>query len=444
MKKYIALMALFLPFTLQSCSLLPSWIGEKEEKRLEGERISLFPDEGAINVGEDSAAIPFVIPAQKNITAWPRSSVAFTDRPDHPALGDVIEKKFTTKLKIDNKSEGLYVPPVVVMDTVYTLDSEGVVRASGGKKFRDELWEKKLTKNDGGYFRFGGLGIYKGVLYVSSGGNYLYALDAKNGKIKWKKQVSGVLRGAPTFYGNSVLATTLANRLYAFNTEDGAVEWTHESAEGSLGYIGSAAPTVYRDAILAAYSSGDVFALRADTGEPMWNRNILSDRSAARGRETVGDIGVAPQVYAGHAVLAARAGHLSVNDLPSGGYAWKLDVKIENEPWAAAEYLYGLSADNELFALHVPTSKIRWKRSLGLFKDAKKKKERRMFSAPVLAGGKLYLASTHGTLYAFSPETGKELDRYDIPDNVYHAPIAVSGRLIVMDPEGKLTVFGGK
>ncbi|MET0155503.1 MAG: PQQ-binding-like beta-propeller repeat protein [Rickettsiales bacterium] len=432
-------------FALQACSLLPEWMGgEKEEKKLKGERVSLFSEENAIHVAKDGDSVPFVIPAQKNITSWPRSAVTFSDRPDHPALAERLEEKFTADFDLDNEDEGVYVPPVVVMDTIYTLDAEGVVRAFGGQKFREKLWQTKLTKNDEGYFRFGGLGVYQGNVYVNSGGNALYALDAKNGRILWSKRVSGVLRGAPAFYGNSVIAATLTNRLYALSLKDGETLWSHEATEGGVGYVGTASPTVYRDAVLAAYSSGDVYVLRADTGEAMWSRNILSDQDPSRGRPNVGDVGVSPQVYAGYVILAARAGHLSVNDLPSGGYVWKMNVKIENEPWAAAEYLYGITGDNELFALHVPTSTIRWKYGLGLYKDAKEKKGRRLFSAPVLAGNRLYVASADETLYAFSPEDGKEKAEYDIPKHVYHSPIAVSGRLMLMAPDGKLTVFGEK
>ena len=58
-----------------------------------------------------------------------------------------------------------------------------------------------------------------------------------------------------------------------------------------------------------------------------------------------------------------------------------------------------------------------------------------------MASDKLVLASSRGEVLALDPQTGADLNRLSIGDDVYIEPIAAQGRIIILTDEGRLVAI---
>ena len=126
--------------------------------------------------------------------------------------------------------------------------------------------------------------INDGVMFITTPGNLLYALDARNGDLLWRYQqelppgriaVHDTNRGVALF-GDNVYMATLDARVVALDARTGEVVWDTSVADNSAGYYMTLAPLAARGKIMVGVSGGErgirgfVAALDAETGEEVW------------------------------------------------------------------------------------------------------------------------------------------------------------------------------
>ena len=64
-------------------------------------------------------------------------------------------------------------------------------------------------------------------------------------------------------------------------------------------------------------------------------------------------------------------------------------------------------------------------------------------SSPVISGGRAYVGSMTGELFAFDVKTGEVAWRFDTGSGVLASPAVADGRLVVGTVDGQLYCFGG-
>jgi alcohol dehydrogenase (cytochrome c) len=126
--------------------------------------------------------------------------------------------------------------------------------------------------------------VYNGVMYLTTAYNHLFAVNARTGKLIWRyDQKLGttifccgpVNRGVAVAYGN-VYMGTLDAQLVVLDAATGAVKWTRQVADPTLGYSLTLAPIVYKNIVIVGTSGaeygirGFVQAYDAQTGAPLW------------------------------------------------------------------------------------------------------------------------------------------------------------------------------
>jgi alcohol dehydrogenase (cytochrome c) len=141
--------------------------------------------------------------------------------------------------------------------------------------------------------------VKDGVMYVSTGGGALFALDARTGETKWSYQWVEKDRGKPccgkdsrgvTLAGDIVVMPTLDAHLVALDTKTGALRWTATVVDWSLGYS-ITSPPLFVDGLLITGMSGGEFPTRGflaaydpKTGKQVWRTYTvptLADPEAA-------------------------------------------------------------------------------------------------------------------------------------------------------------------
>ena len=75
------------------------------------------------------------------------------------------------------------------------------------------------------------------------------------------------------------------------------------------------------------------------------------------------------------------------------------------------------------------------------FKNTEKRKGVIRWSGPVLAGDRLFIASSHGYILTISPYTGDILSGEKMSDGTVIPPIVVDGTMYLLTDDGKLTAY---
>lgn len=125
-----------------------------------------------------------------------------------------------------------------------------------------------------------------GILYFTAPDN-VWAIDARSGREFWhyerKSQGDHIGNRGVGMYGESLYFTTPDAQLVSLNAKDGTVRWIKEIADPKLGYFSTMAPLVIRNHVIVGIS-GDVTDVRGylesvdpETGSIQWRWNTTPD-----------------------------------------------------------------------------------------------------------------------------------------------------------------------
>jgi outer membrane protein assembly factor BamB len=116
--------------------------------------------------------------------------------------------------------------PVLWRDRVYVANYAGEVLALRTKD-GSVAWRRTYVLDPFRTERFySSTPIVGTSLYVSGVGGFVYALDARNGRDRWRSGVSGYAYATPAIARNTVFVGTYGKRLYAFNARTGGERWS--------------------------------------------------------------------------------------------------------------------------------------------------------------------------------------------------------------------------
>ncbi len=158
-------------------------------------------------------------------------------------------------------------------------------------------------------------------------------------------------------------------------------------------------------------------------------RSSLSEISAIRGLPAIAEGGV----YA-----IGLGGLLLALDLRSGRRLWERDVAGEESPWIAGDWLFVVSADQQIAAVQRRDGRVAWVGDLPRFDNEEKQTDPILWFGPVLVGDRLIAAGTNAQALAISPYTGKILGRQTLSGAASLGPIVANGTVLVVTDEGKL------
>ena len=229
--------------------------------------------------------------------------------------------------------------------------------------------------------------------------------------------------------------------------------WVHEDEEGfqSIKFDGTgprATPTVEAGRVYVMGGTGHVNCLDAATGGRIWHRNVLNEYGAAVCNWGKAD---SPLVVDDLVVVTGGGGQgpsLIALNKETGAVVWEAPGTTMNaipSPVHADGIVYLMSGfrGNNLKAIRLSgakgdltgTSHILWE----LNRDTP------YVPSPLLYDGILYFLKTNnGLLSAFDAASGKphyQLQRLDKAPNVFSSPVGAAGRVYIAGREGTTIVF---
>ena len=145
------------------------------------------------------------------------------------------------------------------------------------------------------------------------------------------------------------------------------------------------------------------------------------------------------RLYAGN-----TSGRLAAIELATGERIWTVNDGVTGPVWTAGGSLFAVNDLNQLIRLEAATGDTIWRVQLpvgetrGLFG---RRDVRFVHYGPILAGGRLVVASSDGVLRQFDPVSGATLAETAIPGGAASAPAIAGGALYVVSQDGALLAF---
>lgn len=425
---------------LSACSSLDIF-GSSKDKPLPGERVSVLELQKQLEP-ENLAleAQGFIAPQPWQNEFWPQRG----GYPNHSMQNLALTSEEGELKKVWSVSIGegsvrnrpLMVQPIVVGGKVYTLDTNQNLRAfqvQDGK----QVWQASLKpKSEKESAIGGGLAFGEGTIFATNGFAELLAIDPQDGAVLWVKKLPALSRTAPTVLDQKVYVQLADNQILALNTGDGVELWRYTGFSAEAGLLGGSSPAVNTDLIVGAFSSGELTALNAKNGTVMWS-DSLAPRHKTGGLSSISDVTGLPVIDQDLVIATGFGGRMLAINAETGRRVWQRDIGSYETPWVAGNHVFVITTDRKLVSLGRDSGSVSW--VLDLAKVSKNTEE--SWTGPLLANGRLILASSHGRILTVSPDDGQVLQTLKEGSGVTVPPVLAAETLYILDSNGRLTAY---
>jgi outer membrane protein assembly factor BamB len=417
--------------------------GERDP-RLPGDRIPVRPDDAPVADAAVSRALSLP-PATVN-AEWTHRNGASNGRLLHPELRPVPQLIWAVDLGAgDTKRSRLLTEPIVAGGLIYAMDAAGqlsaVTRSGQVAWTRSLVPEAQVPDSALG----GGLAEAGGVLYVTTGFGEVFALDARSGGTIWKRTLEAPIRAAPVVAGGRVVAVQRDDIAYALDARTGETLWIVQGI-GGPGLLGGASPAADGQLVVIPFSSGEVLGVLGRNGLTVWGTAVTGGRRNLA-RNSITDISGDPVIWGETVFASNQAGRTVRLDSQTGERAWTINEGSYGPAWPVGNSVFLLSDEGALVRADAETGVLLWQVQLpelfpnpGLFGRGKPYRAIPYYG-PILAGGRLWVASADGLLRAFSPVDGTLLAEIELPGGAAAAPAVAGGVMYIPTRDGRLLAF---
>ena len=191
-----------------------------------------------------------------------------------------------------------------------------------------------------------------------------------------------------------------------------------------------------------AQATGQLIAVDTETGAQIWSADVAGSRigrSISLFRDMTGD----PVITGGAVYAGTSSGRTAAFDLATGVMQWSAREGASSPVLAAGNSLFLVNDQAQLIRLDASNGARVWAQKLPYFTEQKVRKQSKVWNhyGPVLAGNKLYIASSDGYLRVFDPSSGALIGTAAIPGGAAAAPAVAGQTLYVVSHDGQLIAF---
>ena len=440
---------------------------EQGEVAGDDQRISILELSETLKVETPTAPELVVLPDPYVNSDWPQPGGNVAHVVQHTGASGPLDKIWSKDVGEGSGRKGRVIAtPVIANGVIYTVDARYNVvateEATGNKLWnfklaaieRESTREGKtsfidrikdpLTFTDGdGTDKEGiggGIAFSNGTLYVSSGLGKMVALNAQSGEKIWSRETRVPLNSAPTVDNGRVFVISDDNEIFAMNTNTGDVLWSYQGIVETASMLTAPAPAVIDDVVIAPFSSGELIALRVQNGGVLW-QDALSSTARLTPLASLNDISGGPAIADGYVIASAQSGVTSAFDLRTGQRVWSQPAGSLGIPLIAGDVVFTVTTTGQVAAMSKLDGTVHWIQQLEAYKNAKKRKERTVWTGPLLAGGRLLVASSRGDVVLLDPRAGTILKETDLKTSVFVPPVIANETVYILTDEAKLVAL---
>lgn len=389
-------------------------------------------------------ARPIALPATTANTDWTHRNGGPDHRLSHPALPGALALAFAVDIGDGNSRRArITADPVVAGGRVITLDAHATVTAvsTGG----EVLWSADVAPDLDGRddASGGGLATDGATVYVTTGFGRLSALDAATGALRWTQDLDAPGGSAPTVAGDLVYVVARDSRAWAIEKDDGRIRWQINGLPPQQSFSGGAGVAVGQGLAIFPFPSGEVVAAFPEGGLTRWTSIIAGARAGQAAGVGATDISGDPVLDGGTLYVGNVAGRVVAMAVASGERIWTAAEGAVSPVWPEGGAVFLINDVNELVRLDAADGSVVWRVALPLLQPARPRRQNTRFAhyGPVLAGGRLIVASSDAVIRQFDPASGAALGDLALPGGAASNPVVAGGALYVVTRDGQLAAF---
>ena len=406
---------------------------------LPGERFEIRPQAAALV--NQSAAVNFAAPSVN--ASWTHRNGDADHAIAHPALNANLTQVFATSIgQGDSRRARITADPVVAGGVIYTLDARARVTATSTSGAR--VWSVDITPGSDGAndASGGGLAVDGARVFVTTGFGEMTVLDAQSGQEIWTQDLDAPGTSAPTVSGDLVYVVAKNSNAWALDVNTGRIQWEVSGLPTIASFGGGAGPAVNGDVAVFPFSSGEVIGTFPQGGLRRWS-SVVSGARLGQAAGAISDISADPVIADGRAYVGNLGGQLVALNLANGERDWTAKEGAIGPVWPAGNSVFFVNDLNQLVRLGAANGEPVWRIDLPSFGDVAPAKRRSQVAhyGPILAGGRLIVASSDGALRSFNPANGSLVGSVPISGGAATAPAVAGGTLYVVSKSGQLLAF---
>lgn len=429
---------------LVACAILAG-CGDRELV-LDGERFDVR-GEDAIEAragGGQAALYPATkLPAPRNHTSWTHRNGTPAHKITHPSLAATLSQVWSVDIGAGNTRKArITTDPIVAGGRIFTMDSASQVVATGSDGVK--LWTRPLipSSDRAADASGGGLAFGNGVLYATTGFGELFAIDATSGAVRWRQKLDAPLTSAPTVGDGLVYVVSRDNTAWAIDTKQGRIKWQLPGTPARAMIDGGAGPALAGRTVVFPFGSGELAAALKSSGLRVWGTFVAGQRRGAAYAD-ISDVTGDPVIVGRELFAANQGGRVVALDARTGTRLWTAKQGAYSPVWPSGNSVFLISDRAQLIRLDRQTGETVWAVDLPYYKARKLRKRDEIYAhfGPILAGGRLLVASSDGMLRSYDPRSGALRSKLAIKGGAASNPVVVKNTLYVVTAKGQLVAL---
>lgn len=411
---------------------------------LPGERLDLRAGMAGAAMPDSNSARPISLPVPQVNDEWTHRGGGPDHQITHPALGPALTQIFAVNIgEGDSRRARITADPVVAGGRIYTLDARAGVAATSLSG--QLLWTRDVTPETDGRndASGGGIAVAGNKVFVTTGFGRLSALDAATGAVIWVQDLDAPGGSAPTVMNGQVYVVARDSRAWAVDAETGLIVWQLSGTPSNTGFAGGAGAAVTPDIAIFPFPSGEVLAAFPLGGLRRWSSVIAGARIGQAAGAASTDIGGDPVIDGNTVYVGNVSGRVVAMDIASGDRIWTAVEGAVSPVFPAGGSIFLVNDLNELVRLDAADGSPVWRVALPGLIDARPRRQNAVHAqyGPILAGGRLLVASSDGAIRQFDPASGAHLGDIALPGGAASHPVVAGQTLYIVTKRGQLVAF---
>ena len=409
-----------------------------ESLPIEGQPEPTAPPDRADNISQ-----PISLPGASANAEWTHRAGNNRHLMTHAALSASPQRIWTANIGAgSSKRNRIVAAPVVADGRIYTIDGLSGLVATSPSGAR--LWATDLTADfdRGGNVSGGGLAYGGGTLFASTGYGEIVAVAPASGAVIWRQRFDAPVMGAPSVENGVVYVGSRDGSAYALTADTGKMLWDVPGTPNDVGMVGAAGPAVADTTILFPAAGGEVTAVMKDGSTRIWQSSVTGKRPG-RVYASIVDVTADPVIVGGTTYVGTSSGRTFAINTETGLPIWTAPEGALAPVLPVGGSVFLVNDEARLVRLDAATGAVIWSVEMPYFvkEKAKKRKAITAHYGPVLAGGRLVVASGDGILRFFNPADGALVSTLDLPGGAAAQPALAGGVLYIVSGKGQLHAF---
>ena len=253
-----------------------------------------------------------------------------------------------------------------------------------------------------------------GRVYVAQQKGLFFALNAKTGRVSWRKSFGRCAAAAPTI-GKGLVYQAYMHKVECLQGQDGAdgfvVAWDAQTGRERWRYDGApfeSSPLLHRNRLYVGSWDHGMHALNAKTGKRIWRF------------EADNEVNTSAAYWKRRIFFASDSGTLYSLNAKTGNLIWTGQRAREffyATPTVAYGRVYIGSTDGTMYVYGAKSGKLLWARPLGSY----------IYGAAAVYKRKVFVGTYDGKFYALDAATGDVRWQIEAQGAVHAAPTVMNG-----------------